>query len=91
VWDLRQPRPTLSLAAHAYEVLAADWCKYNDCVIATGSVDKSIKASWGFVCVCNMFALECGMRQALLHCGAGLCTPLAAGLLSSYHANEQAQ
>ena len=25
------------------QVLAADWCKYNDCVIATGSVDKSIK------------------------------------------------
>lgn len=27
VWDLRQPRATLSLAAHRYEVLAADWCK----------------------------------------------------------------
>ena len=25
------------------QVLAADWCKYNDCVFATGSVDKSIK------------------------------------------------
>ncbi len=25
------------------QVLAADWCKYNDCVLATGSVDKSIK------------------------------------------------
>lgn len=22
---------------------AVDWCKYNDCLIATGSVDKSIK------------------------------------------------
>ena len=89
VWDLRQPRATLSLAAHQHEasgagrggscrrcagvtccppaacwsthhfalaaliacldcsdmqVLSADWCKYNDCVIATGSVDKSIKA-----------------------------------------------
>lgn len=43
MWDLRQPRPTLSLAAHAFEVLAADWCKYNDCILATGSVDKSIK------------------------------------------------
>lgn len=21
----------------------ADWCKYNDCIIATGSVDKSVK------------------------------------------------
>ena len=25
------------------QVLTADWCKYNDCVIATGSVDKSVK------------------------------------------------
>ena len=22
---------------------SADWCKYNDCVLATASVDKSIK------------------------------------------------
>ena len=27
----------------AYQVLSADWCKYNDCMIATGSVDKSVK------------------------------------------------
>lgn len=46
IWDLRQPRPTLSLAAHQFEVLAADWCKYNDCILATGSVDKSIKVGW---------------------------------------------
>lgn len=25
------------------QILTVDWCKYNDCVIATGSVDKSIK------------------------------------------------
>lgn len=25
------------------QVLAVDWSNYNDCVIATGSVDKSIK------------------------------------------------
>lgn len=43
IWDLRQNRPTLSIAAHAHEILTADWCKYNDCVIATGSVDKTIK------------------------------------------------
>ena len=43
IWDLRQARPTLSMAAHAFEILSADWCKYNDCVIATASVDKSIK------------------------------------------------
>lgn len=40
---MRQQRPTLNLAAHAYEILSADWCKYNDCVLATASVDKSIK------------------------------------------------
>ena len=39
----RQPQPTLSIAAHQHEVLSTDWCKYNDCVLATGSVDKSIK------------------------------------------------
>ena len=43
IWDLRQAPPTLSIAAHAFEILSADWCKYNDCVIATASVDKSIK------------------------------------------------
>ena len=51
IWDVRQPRASLSLAAHQYEVLAADWCKYNDCIIATGSVDKSIKVGgegWGW-------------------------------------------
>lgn len=31
------------MAAHAYEILAADWNKYNDCILATGSVDKSVK------------------------------------------------
>jgi WD40 repeat protein len=25
------------------QVLSVDWCKYNDCVIATGSVDRTIK------------------------------------------------
>ncbi len=35
--------PTLVIPAHGYEVLSADWCKYNDCIIATGSIDKTIK------------------------------------------------
>jgi peroxin-7 len=51
VWDLRQPGPSLSFIPHPqpvpgappFEVLTADWCKYNDCLIATGSVDKTIK------------------------------------------------
>lgn len=24
-------------------MLTADWCKYNECLVATGSVDKTIK------------------------------------------------
>lgn len=51
VWDLRQPGPSISFMPHPpaspgsppFEVLTADWCKYNDCIIATGSVDKTIK------------------------------------------------
>ena len=35
-WDLH-------FHAMCAQVLTADWCKYNDCVIATGSVDKSVK------------------------------------------------
>jgi WD40 repeat protein len=49
VWDLRQAAPTLSLAAHAHEILSADWCKYNDCIMATASVDKTIKVGSSFV------------------------------------------
>lgn len=43
VWDNRQPFSTLTLPAHEYEVLSCDWNKYNDCVLATGSVDKTIR------------------------------------------------
>ena len=43
LWDLRQPTPTLIVPAHQHEVLCADWCKYNDCQVATGSIDKSIR------------------------------------------------
>ena len=28
---------------YACALQSADWCKYNDCVLATASVDKSIK------------------------------------------------
>jgi peroxin-7 len=44
VWDARAAAPSLVLAAHPREVLALDWCKYHDCVLATGSIDKAIKA-----------------------------------------------
>lgn len=43
VWDARQAVPSLLLQAHTREILAGDWCKYNDCLLVTGSIDKSIK------------------------------------------------
>lgn len=38
--DVDEP---VTASAPLQEVLAADWCKYNDCVIATGSTDHMIK------------------------------------------------
>ena len=43
LWDCRAPYSSATLPAHGYEVLAVDWCKYNDAVLATGSVDKTIR------------------------------------------------
>lgn len=54
VWDLRQPAATLVLPAHGYEVLSADWCKYNECMMATASVDKSIKVGAVGLRLCDM-------------------------------------
>ncbi|KAK6150009.1 hypothetical protein DH2020_017534 [Rehmannia glutinosa] len=34
---------TMILPAHEFEILSCDWNKYDDCIIATASVDKSIK------------------------------------------------
>ncbi len=36
--EIRDPLPKSHFSA-----LPTDWCKYNDCIIATGSVDKTIK------------------------------------------------
>ena len=33
----------LLLFATRYEILSCDWNKYNDCVLATGSVDKTAR------------------------------------------------
>ena len=38
-----EPHSTLAIPAHEFEILACDWNKYNDCVLVSGSVDKSIK------------------------------------------------
>ncbi|KAH3679723.1 hypothetical protein WICMUC_000754 [Wickerhamomyces mucosus] len=45
IFDLRQPQPLISeiLAHNGAEILTCDWNKYKPTIIATGSVDKSIK------------------------------------------------
>ena len=43
VWDARAPHSTLTIPGHDFEILACDWSKYNDAVLATGSVDKSVR------------------------------------------------
>jgi len=43
VWDARTRFSSATLAAHGFEVLAVDWNKYNDALIATGSVDKTAR------------------------------------------------
>jgi peroxin-7 len=32
-----------SIKAHDYEILSVDWNKYNPNILATGSIDKSIR------------------------------------------------
>jgi peroxin-7 len=54
IWDTRNAAPSLILKAHAKETLCGDWCKYNDCVLATCSIDKSIKVRKG--CIVHMVA-----------------------------------
>ncbi|QHO23188.1 Peroxisome biogenesis protein [Arachis hypogaea] len=43
MWDVRKPSSTMVLPPHELEVLTCDWNKYDDYIIATVSVDKSIK------------------------------------------------
>ena len=43
VWDIKSPRPVHVIPAHASEVLTLDWNKYRPNVVATGSVDTSIR------------------------------------------------
>lgn len=37
------PRSVMTIRAHDNEVLSCDWCKYNENIIVTGSVDRSIR------------------------------------------------
>lgn len=44
VWNSLKPgHPVVKLAAHATEVLACDWSKYDRNLIATGGVDGRIR------------------------------------------------
>jgi WD40 repeat protein len=36
-------RSVHSIKAHDYEILSVDWNKYNPNILATGSIDKSIR------------------------------------------------
>ncbi len=49
------------------QILAADWCKYNDCVLATGSVDKSIK-TWDVRMPQREVAVLTGHTYAVRRC-----------------------
>ena len=40
---MRNAEPAPQPSRPDVQVLSVDWCKYNDCVIATGSVDRTIK------------------------------------------------
>lgn len=45
IWNSTKPgQPVVKFAAHATEVLACDWSKYDKNIIATGGVDGRIRA-----------------------------------------------
>jgi len=43
IWDIKSPRPVQKIRAHDNEVLSIDWNKYKPYMIATGSVDTSVR------------------------------------------------
>ncbi|CAB1440481.1 unnamed protein product [Pleuronectes platessa] len=42
VWDLKAAACRLAIPAHKAEILSCDWCKYDQNLVATGSVDCSV-------------------------------------------------
>ncbi|MEQ2244822.1 hypothetical protein ILYODFUR_021132, partial [Ilyodon furcidens] len=42
VWDVKAAACRLAVPAHKAEVLSCDWCKYDQNLVATGSVDCSV-------------------------------------------------
>ena len=55
IWDTNQPNPAMVIApAHDGEVLSLDWNKYNENVIATAGVDRTVrKKATQEQCSCN--------------------------------------
>lgn len=49
-----------TIQAHKHEVLTCDWNKYNEFVLSTGSVDKTIR-TW--VCYPFMFKPWCPVSE----------------------------
>eukprot|EP00475_Leptophrys_vorax_P002944 TRINITY_DN1167_c0_g1_i1.p1 TRINITY_DN1167_c0_g1~~TRINITY_DN1167_c0_g1_i1.p1 ORF type:complete len:350 (-),score=63.30 TRINITY_DN1167_c0_g1_i1:46-1062(-) len=43
IWDAHSPKAANSFKAHDYEVLTMDWNRYNENVVLTGSVDRSVR------------------------------------------------
>lgn len=43
VWDTNTRRSSMTIHAHDFEVLTCDWNKYNEFLLCTGSVDKTIR------------------------------------------------
>lgn len=43
IFGYTAPRSVMTIGAHNNEVLSCDWCKYNENIIVTGSVDRSIR------------------------------------------------
>nr|XP_029138699.1 peroxisomal targeting signal 2 receptor-like [Labrus bergylta] len=42
VWDVKAAACRLTIPAHKAEILSCDWCKYDQNIVATGSVDCSV-------------------------------------------------
>jgi len=43
IWDAKAPRSVQTIKAHDFDILAMDWNKYQEGMIVTGSVDRSMK------------------------------------------------
>ncbi|KAK1889401.1 Peroxisomal targeting signal 2 receptor [Dissostichus eleginoides] len=42
IWDVKSAACRLAIPAHKAEILSCDWCKYDQNIVATGSVDCSV-------------------------------------------------